>query len=109
MFTEWHESPAFPGTRIKCRPLDGIRLLDIAIARARNNHALDGKSAYAACEFAIVDWEHAPLLRGKFSEKYDPAAIASLEPGLVAWLASTLETEAYLSEVEAKNSDSQST
>lgn len=104
MFSEWLTSDFFPDTKVKCRPLTGPQILDLQV------QGFVGSSVYAAVKFAVLDWENAPLLNGKVSEKYDPSLIDQLSPDFAAWVVNEVSRRmSSVSEEERKNSESQST
>lgn len=98
MLEEWIDSKLTPGARVKVRPLDGPRMYTVAARGFK-----DGEAMYETFAWSALDWENLPLLSGKVSEKYDPAAYTHITPNLVMEIVTHLVNQASVSEDERKN------
>lgn len=99
MQSEWLTSDDFPGTRVQCRPFSGPQMLDLQL------RGLEGEVIYRSLRFAVLDWEHVPLLgTNRFSEKYDQPMINEIRPDVALWLVTEVSRRmSSVSEDERKN------
>lgn len=99
MFSEWIESPDFPGTKVRCRPFTGPQMLDLQY------HGMKGEAVYDAVRFTVIDWEHIPLLgKDKFAESFDPALVQHIRPDVALWVVMEVSRRmSSVSEDERKN------
>lgn len=114
MFEEWVEFERFPGTRVLMEPMDYVisfRVDNARTAKRRDNPGfiVDGEIIRDVIGYVVKDWVHAPLQRGKYSEKFDRDQIRWLQFEFATALYLKAAEMAQTTEEETKNSESQST
>jgi hypothetical protein len=99
MLQEWLTSDEFPGTRVLCRPFRGPEMFDLQM------HGLKGSVIYDVLKWAVLDWEHLPLLgTERFSEKFDPPILTDMRPDVAMWVVTEVSRRmSSVSEDERKN------
>ena len=114
MFEEWVTFDEFPGTRVLMEPMDYVISLRVnnALAKIRKESPdviVDGDVIRDVVEYVVKAWEHAPLQRGKFSEKFDRTHVRWLDPAFATAIYIKAFQLQELTDEETKNSESQST